>query len=93
MDADFINEYVKKQRAWIDDMQSRLLLSETKLAITENSLKIAIQQLEQTKKELIDALAQVKQLTHCVDSMKSQAKKVSKKEPTVTVIDEKKEDF
>lgn len=38
MDANFINEYVKKQRALIDDLQSRLLLSETKVIITEQKL-------------------------------------------------------
>lgn len=38
MDTEFINLYIAKQKALIDDLQSRLLLSETKLQLVEGKL-------------------------------------------------------
>ena len=38
MDVEFINMFISKQKALIDDLQSRLLLSETKLALVEKKL-------------------------------------------------------
>lgn len=36
MDTEFINAYIAKQKAQIDDLQTRLLLSETRLQIVES---------------------------------------------------------
>lgn len=38
MDTDFINMFISKQKALIDDLQSRLLLSDTKLSLVEKKL-------------------------------------------------------
>lgn len=49
MDTEFINLFISKQRALIDDLQSRLLLSETKLALVESKLEQANKTLESFK--------------------------------------------
>jgi hypothetical protein len=41
MDTEFINLFISKQKALIDDLQSRLLLSETKLSLVESKLDSA----------------------------------------------------
>ncbi len=48
MDAEFINLFLQKQKTLIDDLQQRLLLSETKLSLVE-------QKLEESNK-LVDSL-------------------------------------
>jgi len=50
MNVDFVNVYIKKQKALIDDFQSRLLLCETKLTLTENKLTEVTKQLETLSK-------------------------------------------
>jgi hypothetical protein len=49
LDTEFINLFISKQRALIDDLQSRLLLSETKLALVESKLEQANKTLESFK--------------------------------------------
>lgn len=49
MDTEFVNLFISKQRALIDDLQSRLLLSETKLALVESKLEQANKTLESFK--------------------------------------------
>lgn len=44
--SELINLYISKQRALIDDLQTRLLLSETKLNVTEGKLANLIKQYE-----------------------------------------------
>lgn len=39
MDAEFINLFLQKQKTLIDDLQQRLLLSETKLSLVEQKLE------------------------------------------------------
>lgn len=56
MDTEFINLFISKQKALIDDLQSRLLLSDTKLALVEKKLDDANKALnalsdEQAKKK------------------------------------------
>lgn len=38
MDAEFINVYIGKQKALIDDLQTRVLLADTKCSILEQQL-------------------------------------------------------
>lgn len=52
MDAEFINLFIAKQKALIDDFQSRLLLSETKLAILEKKLEEANKSIETLNKKV-----------------------------------------
>lgn len=51
MDTEFINMFISKQRALIDDLQSRLLLAETKLAIVDQKLVEANQTIETLNKK------------------------------------------
>ena len=51
MDAEFINVFIQKQKALIDDLQSRLLLSETKLSIIEMKLADANKTIESLNKK------------------------------------------
>ena len=53
MDTDFINVYIGKQQALIDDLQTRVLLAETKNTILEQQLKeanIKLNKIAETKK-------------------------------------------
>ncbi len=52
MDADFINLFIAKQKALIDDLQSRLLLSDTKLAILEKKLEEANKSVDALNKKV-----------------------------------------
>lgn len=45
MDTEFINLFISKQKALIDDLQSRLLLSDTKLTIVEKKLEAATKEI------------------------------------------------
>lgn len=38
MNAEFVNAYLKKQKALIDDLQTRLLISETSLEIASQEI-------------------------------------------------------
>lgn len=49
MDTEFINIFIAKQKALIDDLQSRLLLSETKVTLLESKLEAATKE-NQSKK-------------------------------------------
>ena len=49
--AEFVNIFISKQKALIDDLQSRLLLCETKLTIMENKLADASKQIETLNKK------------------------------------------
>lgn len=49
--TEFINLYISKQKALIDDFQSRLLLCETKLTITESKLSEANKVIESFNKK------------------------------------------
>lgn len=46
MDTEFINLFIAKQKALIDDLQSRLLLSETKTALLEKRLEESSKKIE-----------------------------------------------
>lgn len=46
MDTEFINLFIAKQKALIDDLQSRLLLSETKTALLEKRLEESNKKIE-----------------------------------------------
>lgn len=53
MNVDFVNVYIKKQKALIDDLQSRLLISESSLEIANNeiaNLKAQIESIGQSTK-------------------------------------------
>lgn len=52
MDSDFINLFIAKQKALIDDLQSRLLLSDTKLAILEKKLEEANKSVDALNKKV-----------------------------------------
>lgn len=51
MDTEFINIFIAKQKALIDDLQSRLLLSETKVTLLEGKLDEANKQVEALAKK------------------------------------------
>jgi hypothetical protein len=54
MNSEFVNAFIKRQRALIDDLQSRLLIAETTIEISnqENTnLKATIESLSQTNKK------------------------------------------
>ena len=51
MDSDFINVFIQKQKSLIDDLQARLLLSETKLTVTEMKLADANKTIESLNKK------------------------------------------
>ncbi len=52
MDTEFINAYIAKQKAQIDDLQTRLLLSETRLQIVESRYNKALVDLKSAQEEL-----------------------------------------
>ncbi len=52
MDTEFINAYIAKQKAQIDDLQTRLLLSETRLQIVESRYNKALDDLKSAQEEL-----------------------------------------
>lgn len=52
MDTEFINAYIAKQKAQIDDLQTRLLLSETRLQIVESRYNKALDDLKSVQEEL-----------------------------------------
>lgn len=52
MDTEFINAYIAKQKAQIDDLQTRLLLSETRLQIVESRYNAALEKLKKCEEEL-----------------------------------------
>ncbi len=52
MDTEFINAYIAKQKAQIDDLQTRLLLSETRLQIVETRYNKALDDLKSAQEEL-----------------------------------------
>ena len=58
MDTEFINLYIAKQKALIDDLQSRLLLSETKAQLLESKLSEANKKVEQIEKKTQDRKAE-----------------------------------
>lgn len=45
MDTEFINAYIGRQKALIDDLQGRLLLAETKCSLLETKLNDVTEQL------------------------------------------------
>lgn len=52
METEFINAYIGKQKAWIDELTSKWLLSEAKITILEkqvSDLTSTIQQLQAAK--------------------------------------------
>lgn len=51
MDADFINAYLAKQKALIDDFQQRLLIQEVKYQILEQQHATLKAELEKTNKK------------------------------------------
>jgi len=54
MNVDFVNVYLKKQKALIDDLQTRLLISESSLEISNQeviNLKSQLDQLSQSSKK------------------------------------------
>jgi len=51
MDADFINAYLAKQKALIDDLQQRLLIQEVKYQILEQQFAATKAELEKTSKK------------------------------------------
>lgn len=52
MDTEFINTYIAKQKAQIDDLQTRLLLSDTKLQIVESRYNTTLEKLKKCEEEL-----------------------------------------
>jgi hypothetical protein len=46
MNVDFVNVYIKKQKALIDDLQSRLLISESSLELANQEINNLKNQLE-----------------------------------------------
>lgn len=52
MDTEFINAYIAKQKAQIDDLQTRLLLSETRLQIVESRYNATLEKLKRCEEEL-----------------------------------------
>lgn len=55
MDNEFINIYISKQKALIDDLQSRLLLSQTHHTLLEQQMAVAT-------KEKQELLARIEEL-------------------------------
>lgn len=54
MNSEFVNAFIKRQRALIDDLQSRLLIAETTIEISNQeitNLKVTIESLSQTNKK------------------------------------------
>lgn len=51
MDAEFINAYMAKQKALIDDLQQRLLILEVKHQLLEQQHVLVRDELEKTKKK------------------------------------------
>lgn len=51
MDAEFINLYIAKQKALIDDLQQRLIVAETTSALSEQRVGALNAQLEKLKAE------------------------------------------
>lgn len=52
MDSEFVNVYISKQKALIDDLQSRLLLCESHLEVTKNAHAKIKQEFEQALQKL-----------------------------------------
>lgn len=52
MDTEFINAYIAKQKAMIDDLQTRLILSDTKLQMVETRYEAALIKLKKCEEEL-----------------------------------------
>lgn len=51
MDAEFINVYIAKQKAVIDDFQTKLILQDTKIEMLQQQLTKAQGELEKLKKK------------------------------------------
>jgi len=54
METEFVNVYITKLKAMIDDLIGKVLIQETRIALFEKELSTVNQQLEQTQKELVD---------------------------------------
>lgn len=54
METEFVNVYITKLKAMIDDLVGKVLIQETRIALFEKELSTVNQQLEQTQKELVD---------------------------------------
>lgn len=52
MEAEFVNAYVQKQKDAIVDLMMRLLMTETKLSVSESSFQNNMQQLQNEVVEL-----------------------------------------
>lgn len=52
MEAEFVNAYVQKQKDAIVDLMMRLLMTETKLSVSESSFQTNMQQLQNEVVEL-----------------------------------------
>lgn len=53
MDSEFVNAFISRQKALIDDLQSRLLLSETHHQILKTRLEQANDTIEQLNKKIL----------------------------------------
>ena len=55
METEFVNVYITKLKAMIDDLVGKVLILETRIVLYEKELIAANQMVEQTQKELADA--------------------------------------
>lgn len=55
MDNDLLNVFVGKQKKYIDELLSKLILTESQLEVTTSQLKKATAELEELKQELGNA--------------------------------------
>ena len=55
METEFVNVYITKLKAMIDDLVGKVLILETRIALYEKELITTNQTVEQAQKELVDA--------------------------------------
>jgi hypothetical protein len=55
METEFVNVYITKLKAMIDDLVGKVLILETRIVLYEKELIATNQMVEQTQKELADA--------------------------------------
>lgn len=88
MDAEFINAYVQKQKDVINDLMTKIVMSETRVSVAENKLNLVpelnqqITSLQETNTQLMVTLAEkdetIKRHQQTINDLTIQKEKLKK---------------